>query len=738
MKIRTVFVVAMIVSSGTIAWAGGSAIAIDQSETSRPVPDGDTRTTDTATPSDEDELPDYRPIEQHPPETERNATIDRSTIPAQIGQSEGLQTADTSPAIGTTKLFPGYNYKKETYYFKNYTLRAYSDHGAIWVANNLSWGPDDPREMPNITDAHVEYLIEEFESNIYPTDTRLFGTPDKRYGTNATLSGPSGEEGTVPENYYQSPDNETRTIVLVDNIRDENYYNASYPIFTGGYFSSAIERFTDRNVLTMDAAGWDQRLGPPDAPWRSENASEDAYSIEATLAHEFQHLIHNDRDPDEKSWINEGMSEFAAYTAGYGVPDSIQSFEQNPANSLVEWGDQGELDILADYGAAGLFQIYLEQQYGTEFIKNLVRDPANGIKGVENTLNETGAKRNFYSLYQDFSTALVIDSLNDPLQPRPDRYRFDGIDLDVNTSGTKERASAWGSSFNTINTSGEEPIPEFTVDGIDFQPTPWKTVSAPGSSNDTVLWGNEGDLKDNNAIMQVDLRNTESPTLTFETYYDIEQGWDYGFVQISTDGGETWTSLSNANTSDYLAAPGSAYSPIVEKRPGFSGDTGGEWITESFDLSEYSGQKVLISFRYMTDWATNGNSSEIPGTGWYLRDIRVSETNISYDGNTTQPFRSLSEVRKQYVDYQFTFIGVTENGLYQVKQLDPETFENGDAEELNRFLRAPIYDRIILTVTWAARPGETGTIPYEYDPVFLDEFVDDRIPDWIERTTAAE
>ena len=330
-------------------------------------------------------------------------------------------------------------------------------------------------------------------------------------------------------------------------------------------------------------------------------------------------------------------------------------------------------------------------------------------------------------------TATVIDSLEDPLQPRPERWRFENIDLDVNTSGTTERVGPWGSSHNTIDTSGKGPIVEFTANGIDFQPTQWKTVSAPAGSDDTVLWGNEGDLKDNNAIMTVDLRNTESPTLTFETYYDIERGWDYGFVQISTDGGETWQTLSNANTSDYLAAPQSAYPPIAENLPGFTGDTGGEWVTESFDLSEYSGQKVLISFRYMTDYAANGNSSTIPGTDWYLRDIRVPEAGLSYDGNTTKPFQSLDEVRNKYVNYQFTFIGITENGLYQVKQLDRETFEDGDAEELQQFLRAPIYDRIIFTSTWAAPPGETGTVPYEFDPVFLDEFLEDRIPDWQER-----
>lgn len=676
--------------------------------------------------STSDNTQKYQPREIRP-DALQNISLDRSSVPEAINTLDrSVRAEDTRPDVGTTKVFPALNYDTGQYYIKKYTLRAYSEHGAIWVANNLSWPGGDPREDPNITDAQLEYLIDEFENNIYASDTKLFGAPDKRHGTNAVLS----QNDVVPDNYYRSADNKSRSIILVDNIRDKNYYNASYPIYTAGFYSSVIEDYTDRNVLTIDAYNWDDRLGPADAPWRSgENGS--ANAIEGTLAHEFQHLIHSDRDSDELSWINEGLSDFAEYAAGYGVPEShVNAFEQHPENSLVEWGDQGELNILADYGAAGLFQIYLKQQYGAAFIQNLVRDPANGIVGVENTLRETGSNDDFYGVYQDFSTALVVDSLDHPLRPRPDRYRFENIDLDVNTSGTNNRTVAWGSSYNTLDTSDNGPILDFTADGIDFKPTAWKTVPALGTdtSSATVLWGNEGDLKDNVAVMKADLRDTETPTLTFETYYDIERGWDYGFVQVSTDGGKTWTTLSNANTSEYLAAPDSAYPPIVENLPGFTGDTRGEWVTESFDLSEYSGQEVLIAFRYMTDYATNGNSSSIPGTGWYLRDIAVSETNISHDGTSTEPFRSLSEVRDEYVKYQFTFIGVTENGLYRVKQLDAQTFENGDSKELNRFLRAPIYDRIIVISTWAARPGRTGTVPYSYDPTYLDE-IWDRIED---------
>jgi immune inhibitor A len=50
--------------------------------------------------------------------------------------------------------------------------------------------------------------------------------------------------------------------------------------------------------------------------------------------------------------------------------------------------------------------------------------------------------------------------------------------------------------------------------------------------------------------------------------------------------------------------------------PGFTGNSGG-WVSKSTDLSEYAGQTILLSFRYMTDWGTTN-------AGFYLDDIAVT------------------------------------------------------------------------------------------------------------------
>lgn len=60
-----------------------------------------------------------------------------------------------------------------------------------------------------------------------------------------------------------------------------------------------------------------------------------------------------------------------------------------------------------------------------------------------------------------------------------------------------------------------------------------------------------------------------NPTFETVTKYDIESLWDFGFVQVSTDGGARWVSQSNVYTT-MNHDPG-AMSQIVTNLPGLTG-----------------------------------------------------------------------------------------------------------------------------------------------------------------------
>ena len=66
---------------------------------------------------------------------------------------------------------------------------------------------------------------------------------------------------------------------------------------------------------------------------------------------------------------------------------------------------------------------------------------------------------------------------------------------------------------------------------------------------------------------------------------------------------------------------------IVSQLPGFSGVA--DWSTQTFDLSAYAGQTVLLRFRMMTDTFQLGNNPDESGAGWWIDDVRVGGTLVS-------------------------------------------------------------------------------------------------------------
>jgi hypothetical protein len=95
--------------------------------------------------------------------------------------------------------------------------------------------------------------------------------------------------------------------------------------------------------------------------------------------------------------------------------------------------------------------------------------------------------------------------------------------------------------------------------------------------------------------------------LRYDVWYDLEENWDYAYVQVSTDGGSRWEILKAQGTSPENPM-GNSYGD------GYTGNSGG-WTTESVDLSHYAGQKLQIRFQYLTDDAVHGPGLCLRGIG---------------------------------------------------------------------------------------------------------------------------
>jgi immune inhibitor A len=136
--------------------------------------------------------------------------------------------------------------------------------------------------------------------------------------------------------------------------------------------------------------------------------------------------------------------------------------------------------------------------------------------------------------------------------------------------------------------------------------------------------GGKGDEVDHKMVTTVDLTGTASASLDFDAWYNIEEDWDFAMVQVSTDGGTTWKSLSSPNTTSSLVEGG--YPAISENLPGYTGSSNG-WIHETIDISKYAGQKIQLQFRSMSDWGANLE-------GFYVDNILITADGkeVLFDG----------------------------------------------------------------------------------------------------------
>jgi immune inhibitor A len=120
-------------------------------------------------------------------------------------------------------------------------------------------------------------------------------------------------------------------------------------------------------------------------------------------------------------------------------------------------------------------------------------------------------------------------------------------------------------------------------------------------------------------------------TLAFQARWHIEACWDYAYVQVSTDGGATFTSIANSaespeNTNGQNLGhgiTGTSGTPLVCDQFGTP-----QWVPVTASLNAYAGQTIQLRFRYVTDGA-------VAGQGMSIDDIQVPGQPV--DGAETDP-----------------------------------------------------------------------------------------------------
>ncbi|NLE77077.1 MAG: M6 family metalloprotease domain-containing protein, partial [Chloroflexi bacterium] len=168
-----------------------------------------------------------------------------------------------------------------------------------------------------------------------------------------------------------------------------------------------------------------------------------------------------------------------------------------------------------------------------------------------------------------------------------------------------ESEEAW------VKLGQREVTPEGTLEGFRFDlPPTVSTVDNPMGSGQA-WWGGEGNYIENTLIQQFDLTTATAPVVfSFDSAWDIETDWDYGFVGVSTDDGATWTYIQDLSGFFTDTSPNGQ-----NKGWGLTGPGNGRL---EFDLSPYVGGTVWVRVEYWTDAAVNE-------AGWFVDNFSLDD-----------------------------------------------------------------------------------------------------------------
>lgn len=474
------------------------------------------------------------------------------------------------------------------------TLRYITPHTYFWAESSL-----------NVNMSDLKQLMDTFEEKIYPTDREFFGSE--------WTPGVDGD----PHIYMIYASNIGSTVAGYFSSMDS--FNPEVHEYSNGHEAFVIEGSQDLGY-------------------------EYTYAV---LAHEFVHMIQFNSDRNDVSWLDEGFAEVGAFLNGYEVGGADWLYAQSPDLQLNDWADPNSPEFSSHYGASFLYLLYYLDRFGEEATKALTAHQANDITSVDATLADlnitdplTGKLITADDVFMDYAAALFLQdkSVGDG------RYVFNNYPEGPQTYATEE-------IYNCPAAPITSSVHQYGIDYVSITCAGNFTLHFEGSTVASLLpvdphsgsyfvWSNKGDESDMTLTREFDLTGVSGPVeISYWTWYDLEEDYDYLYLEISEDG-QNWQIVQAPSTTDDNptgANLGWAY----------NGKSGG-WIEETVDLSAYAGKKIQVRFEYITDAAVNGE-------GLLLDDIRVDA--IGYAS-----------------DFESDLGGWEANGFVRAQNVLPQTF----------------------------------------------------------------
>lgn len=263
--------------------------------------------------------------------------------------------------------------------------------------------------------------------------------------------------------------------------------------------------------------------------------------------------------PDQASWLTEALDWvvlFSFQQAQIGG-ENLGAYLQSPDTPLIQ------LPTLTTQaqalGGQQLFLGYIVQRYGSNVFNDLFLAQGTGIAALDDALVSrgiidpvTGAPVTGREAFADF---VLTNGFNVPfgdgryvqnVLPLPQGQIAAGTPLDPENALTSLAVSQFGAGYYRYTAANAGTV------SLKFTGSPTTArlpMPADRDPADAFYWSGRADNRNSTLTRSLDLTAVTSATLTFDAWYNLVPGWNYGYVSVSADDGATWKALPATTSS---------------------------------------------------------------------------------------------------------------------------------------------------------------------------------------------
>lgn len=292
------------------------------------------------------------------------------------------------------------------------------------------------------------------------------------------------------------------------------------------------------------------------------------------LARQMVALLSYYHAPAQPDWLTNALGWFIVQQIQNAdlTADAFAPFLEAPNTSLVQPPPVGGAG--AEFGAQQLFFQYLLQRFSGSVFRDLLTQPGRGLQPLDAALARnnvadmvTGDILTGRDVFADFALANLLNGLF----AGDGRYLYRNVDFgetqaavfvlrdNLNATFNDGVVNQWGTRYVALTSAAPAAV---TLDFAGQPTTP--RLPMPDTNRSQFYW-TDAAAESTTLTRAFDLRGVTQAALTFDAWYSLTEGWQYAYVEVSTDGGATWDILPATTTrtfNPYGAAYGAGFTGV--------------------------------------------------------------------------------------------------------------------------------------------------------------------------------